>query len=47
MTLEKLLKTNHKTKLKKDSKGNGILLDELLDIIKELKLEKKILRELK
>lgn len=46
MNLQTLLKKNHKTQLQKDSKKNNILLDDLLDAIKQLKLEKKILQEL-
>ncbi|QOY55414.1 hypothetical protein HUE87_04030 [Candidatus Sulfurimonas marisnigri] len=42
-----LLKPTHTKLLKKDSKGNETLLNELLNIIKKLNLEKKIAKELK
>ncbi len=47
-TLHNLLtKTTHTTLLKKDSKGNEILLDKLLTTIKLLKLDKQITKGLK
>ena len=46
-TLHQLLKKPTHTKLlKKDSKGNETLLNELLNTIKKLNLEKKIINEL-
>ena len=46
--LQKLLhKTTHTTLLQKDSKGNETLLDTLLNTIKKLKLDRKIIQELK